>query len=29
MKVSDYLGKIFKIEIDRPLGSKHPKTVLS
>ena len=25
MKVNDYLGKVLKIEIDRPLGSKHPK----
>lgn len=25
MKVNDYLGKVLKIEIDRPSGSKHPK----
>lgn len=25
MKVNDYLGEVLKIEIDRPLGSKHPK----
>ena len=25
MKINDYLGKVLKIEIDRPLGSKHPK----
>ena len=25
MKVNDYLGKVLKVEIDRPLGSKHPK----
>ena len=25
MKVNDYLGKVLKIEIDMPLGSKHPK----
>ena len=25
MEVSDYLGKIVNVEIDRPLGSKHPK----
>lgn len=25
MKNKDYLGKIVKIKIDRPFGSKHPK----
>ena len=25
MDIEEYLGKIIKIEIDRPLGSKHPK----
>lgn len=25
MKNEDYLGKILKIKIDRPFGSKHPK----
>jgi len=25
MKTTDYIGKIVKVIIDRPLGSKHPK----
>lgn len=25
MKNEEYLGKILKVKIDRPLGSKHPK----
>ena len=25
MEIKDYLGKIIKIKIDRPLGTKHPK----
>lgn len=25
MKIKDYLGKLVKIELDRPFCSKHPK----
>ena len=25
MEVRDYIGKVVKVKIDRPLGSKHPK----